>query len=210
MLRQGFIEAEQPEVQRAYGQLIPPSERLAERLRGELADVSAPDSRVRNAALTMLAREVFKEYSAQLKEWLADPRTTDALLGALADPDPHVAEKAAGILSVIVSRYFPDRRAFAPMAALLNSGRKQTRVYAVFTLAHLAHGELWGVLLPALADKAREVRHAACRAAVFNLVPAELSKSTREMFQGALRECLSDSDPATRSMAEKALRKLGG
>lgn len=210
LLREGFIEADEPQVQRAYGDLIPPGERLAEKLRGVLANLSAPEPKVRAAAAEALAREVFKEFSTHLKEWLADPRTTDLLLAALADPDPKVAEKVAGVLSVIVSRYFPDRRVFEPMRALLQSRRMQTRLYAVFALQHLAHGDQWRVLVPTFADPAKGVRHAACRAVVFDLVPGELSKPTREDLARALRDLRSDPDAATRAMAEKALRKLIG
>jgi HEAT repeat protein len=208
LLAAGFVSGEDATVQREFVKLIPPSEALAEH-RDVLARVSARTPAARYKALHAIAREVYKETSTYLKSWLADPRTTDVLIAAAADPDPKVAQEAACVLYIVLDRYFADRRAFQPLAALLHSKQKQTRLYAVFAIAALDHPDRWNVLLPAFEDRSVDVRKAACRAVVFNYRPGQASKGTLATLKQLVDERLSDPVAPVRSMAANARQQLG-
>lgn len=208
LLEAGFVHGEDETVQREFVRLIPPSPALVEH-RDVLARASAPDATSRYKALNAISREVYQETSTYLKSWLADPRTTDVLIAAAGDNDPKVAQEAAAVLYIVLERYFADLRAFHPLVALLESKRKQTRLYAVFGIAELAHPERWKALLPMFTDRSGEVRKAACRAIVFNFGPDQASKETHAALKQLVNELLSDEDASVRDMAEKARQRLG-
>lgn len=209
LLDEGFVRRHDPDIESAYPKLIPPNPLLEARLKGELARVADPDPEVRYKTLAAILREVFGEWSLDLKAWLTDPRSTAALTRALRDGRPDVAEKAAGVLSMVLSRYFADLRAFEPLADLLKSRRKLTRVYATYGIGYLAHPERWRVLLPMFRDRATDVRRTAVRTAAFNAAGSSMSPATRSELTEELRRLLGDKDASTRDMAETALQKLG-
>jgi HEAT repeat protein len=208
LLAEGYVRREDADIQRAYAKLLRPSGVLATKITEVTAAVSDPSAEARYKALSALAREVFKETSLHIKAWVADPRVTGLLIGALDDEDPRVVEKAAAILSVVVSRYFADLRAFEPLVALLESKRKQTRLYAVFSIPYLARPDRWDVLLPAFEDAAPEVRQTAVRGVLSDEALDELPAGTRTALADALRPFVKDKDPATKVMAERALARL--
>jgi HEAT repeat protein len=208
LLAEGFVKCQEPELQRVFPELIPPSPSLARRLESLETALSRPDAEARYNALKAISRDVFQETSLHIKEWAADPRFIDPLIGALSDPDPKVVEEAAAVLSVVVSRYFADQRMFEPLVRLLQSRRKKTRLYAVTAIAHLTHPHRWQALLPVFRDPAHEVRHAACRAVLFNLDVVEVSPDLRAALKTELRARVADENTTTRAMAERALQKL--
>lgn len=208
LLEAGFVRSDDEAVQREFVRLIPQSPALAAH-RDILARVSARDAASRYKALNAISREVYQETSPDLKSWLADPRTTDVLIAAAGDNDPKVAQEAAAVLYIVLERYFADLRAFSPLVALLESKRKQTRLYAVFGIAELAHPERWKALLPMFKDRSAEVRKAACRAIVFNYGPGQASKEIHAALHQHVTELQSDEDASVRDMAGKARQRLG-
>lgn len=208
LLTEGYVHREDADVQRAYPQLLKPSGVLAKKLAEVSAAVSEPSAEARYKALSALAREVFQETSEHLRAWLADPRVTDLWIQALGDDDPKVVEKAAAILSVVVSRYFADLRTFEPLSALLMSKRKQTRLYAVFSIPYLARPDRWDVLLPLFGDSAPEVRQTAVRGVLSDEALDQLPAKTRATLADVLRPFAQDKDATTRVMAERALARL--
>lgn len=209
LLEQGFVRRHDAEIENIYPNLIPPPSLLSARLTGDLLRVADPDPDVRYQALMVMQREVFGEASPDIRAWCADPRATDVLIRALRDDEPRVVEKAAGVLSMVLSRYFADIRAFEPLAGLLKSRRKQTRVYATYGIGYLAHPDRWRALLPIFQDTATDVRRTAVRVAVFNAPGSAMTDETRSKLLAGLRRLLADPDTSTRGMAETALQDLG-
>lgn len=209
LLEQGFVRRYDPEIGTAYPKLIPPTPLLSIRLKGDLLRVADHDPDVRYQALAVMLREVFGEASPDIRAWCADPRATDVLIRALRDEEPRVVEKAAGVLSMVLSRYFADVRAFEPLSGLLKSRRKQTRVYATYGIGYLAHPDRWRALLPMFKDTTTDVRRTAVRVAVFNAPGSAMPDDTRSELMAEMHRLLSDPDTSTRGMAKTVLQDMG-
>jgi HEAT repeat protein len=207
LLDEGFVQRSDRAVQAAYLELIPPADAKPE-LNEPLRRLASSDPDVRYKAIQAISREMFQESSIPRQAWASDPRVTTVLIDALEDEDKRVVEEAAGVLAVIVGRYFADLRAFEPLVPLLESGRKQTRVNAVAAIGKLSHQDRWRVLLPMFKDKAAEVRRSAVRQVVFNGADGSIPGDVLPDVKSELRRLLTDKDASTKTMAKTAIGKL--
>jgi HEAT repeat protein len=159
---------------------------------------------------------------------LADARAVSPLLGCLADLEPRVrsaagealrelgeAPLAEAVLGVLEGQpealgalaRLGDRRALAPLAALLTDERPTLRGVACQVLGILGDGEAIEPLVRALEDRAPEVRAAACYALARLAQLIKSQNGTRVV--PALRSGLFDSVRFVRQAARAALEALG-
>jgi HEAT repeat protein len=208
LLEGGFIKQLDRQVEEAFLELIPVNEDLNEWLNGPIRQLQARDPKVRRDAARQIRIQAMKEFSLRRKAWMADPRTTGPLIQALRDPNDPVVEEVAGALAMIIKRYFPDLRAFDPLASLLASKRKGTRHYAVLGVGWLDREDRWDLLVPFLTDKAFEVRRAAARVVVFKALKATISPKTRAAMREALQKS-PDKDGIHGDLTRNAIATLG-
>lgn len=209
LLREGYVDRADAQVQAAYESLIPVTPQLQEQLDGVLAQLQDADPRVRKKAANSFRRIAMKATSVILMKWMRDPRTTGRLIAALDDADPACKEESAGALAWTIWRYFPDLRAFEPLSALLSSSRKETRFYATLGIGWLNHPQRWKALLPMFSDKSEKVRQTACKAVVFNAGKAAIDAATKQQLRERLTACLTDTDVQVRTLASNGLHFLG-
>jgi HEAT repeat protein len=208
LLENGFIERLDSEIQAAYEQLIPLSKALQEQLSGPLASLRSKQAATRSKAADQIGREARKEWSSDRKVWLADPRTTGPLIKALDDVDDKVVEVAAAAIAAIARGYFPDLRAFDPLAKLLSSPKKNVRLYAVLGISSLHHPDRWKLLLNMTTDKVTDVRRTVCRSMVAYLPKSKLSPALRAKLIAAITPLQSDPDGVVKKVAGNVLRLL--
>lgn len=209
LLKHGFIQATDAAAQKAFFDLLPPSEQLARQLAGPLKQLRDSSAAARLKAARALYNEARKETSTKRAAWMADPRTTAPLIAALTDEDPRVAEEAAGALAEIIIRYFPDQRAFPALARALRHPRKEMRLNAARSISLLRHKDRWQVLLPLLADKTADVRQEVCMVVTDAAMRGDLSARERRELRPAMLRALQDKDSEVRLLAANALREIG-
>src|SRR5262245_54034953 len=105
LLEEGYIARSQPEIQAAYLELIPPNATLREMLDTIYVGLDAANVAVRRKTILGLAREFSKETVRNNVRWMRDPRASDPIIKATADPDRTVSERALGTLMRLVSRF---------------------------------------------------------------------------------------------------------
>jgi HEAT repeat protein len=211
LIEEGFQKRIDPVIVRAYEKLIPPRAPLLEHLDKELAQLQAVDPKVRKAAADAINKQARAEGSIYASEWLADPRTTGALLNALAkEQDVLVSEALASALASICFRHMQDLRVFDPMCALLASKRMKTRSSAVCALGYLRSDDKWAQLVPMLCDKSAEVRDSACYALMNKNDDEVLPPQVLKTAIHSLKAAKKDPNGTVRAHALIALERLCG
>ena len=125
----------------------------------------------------------------------ADPKTVDALIGALKDADPGVRQAAAESLGRI-----GDPRAVDPLGALVGDGNVEVRRAAIEALGNLEDPRGIPALTRAASDANPAVRREAAEALLSFDEPAALDP---------LVKLLGDSDPKVRVTALEGLSHRG-
>ncbi len=133
---------------------IPPKSDPAKALR----DVTDPDPQVRKAGAMWIGKHAYGGAHRWTEAWLADPRTTEALLPLLDDPDPEVAEQAITAIRGIMGRHYQDPRVFPGAVRLMQSDRVNTRQAAALVAMQLDGEACLDDLLRLFKDPIKSVR----------------------------------------------------
>jgi hypothetical protein len=151
LLVEAYVKRDEPTLQAAYLELIPPTPTLLEIQAESYDDLRDPDPKVRLKAATRITRECTKVYPRHSVRWMRDPRATAPLIQAAAsDPDAKVADKTLLALSCILCSYFPDQRALPVLLSRLNDTRQEARASAIGGLGSLRREELLDPLVDLL------------------------------------------------------------
>ncbi len=141
-----------------------------------------------------LGRQISAALSAQAVGAAADPKTIEALIGALDDSDPQVREQV-----VVTLGRMRDPRIVPALLPLLKDGNTEVREQAVFALARSRDPRATAAVSTMIDDSSSEVREQ-----VVHL----LGQSRNREAVPALLKALKDSSADVREQAAFALGQL--
>jgi HEAT repeat protein len=128
----------------------------------QLKALASPNRGRRLAAARWLLSQACKEIVNKREACLMSPLVTERLIACIqVEQDAKVKETMALALAYVLTRYFPDARAYPLMTVL--SKDKSARIRLAAVLAASAAGfDQWETLVPLLCDPDKVVRASAC------------------------------------------------
>ena len=216
LLIEAFVKRDEPELQTAYLELIPPTPTLLEIQAESYDDLRDPDVKVRLKAATRITRECTKVYPRHSVRWMRDPRATAPLMQAAAsDPDAKVADKALQALTCILCSYFPDQRALPVLLSRLKDSRQEARASAIGGLGCLRREELLEPLVDLLergTERDRDLVVAVVSGLAYETeanmrqLPIRWSPQGRRRWVARMAAALGDGTASIRRSAAVALK----
>jgi len=167
------------------------------------------DTAARLRAAREVAKMALQETTSHEEAFFHAPGVMDAIIRALDDPEPAVAENAVIALAEAARRYVKGAGGYPGVARLLHSRRALTRAWAA-KAAGVVGGDRCAEDVLALAhDRSAKVRGEVYDVLVDLAAAGQLFAEHRKQAQEAAVAALADDSWEVRELAASALSELG-
>ncbi len=151
LLREGYIEAINTEIQDAYLEFIPPTLELEKELATSLKQLFDKDISIRRKASVYINKQSRGNWTTKQRGWLRDPRTVGLLIEALKDEDEKVVINACIALGMISKRYdYNDLRIYNAIVKLFSHKSDEVKIKAAQSIPQFNFEEGWKKILKSL------------------------------------------------------------
>jgi HEAT repeat protein len=167
------------------------------------------DAAVRLKAAREVADLALRETSCNEEAFFQARGVMEAIIHALDDPEPEVAEQAVIALAEGARRYVKGAGGYEGVRRLLKSRHAQTRAWAARAAGVVGGHRCAEDLLPLVHDRSAKVRGEVYNVLVDLSAAGQLFAEHRKHAQEAAVTSLGDDSWEVRDLAASALRELG-
>jgi len=150
-----------------FTKLFPASKELEKELKGSLADLSDDNPSSRKKAADYIERQARNDWTTKRRDWLADPRTMDYLIRALADNEAKVVEDVVLAIGSICQRFeYLDCRAHDALCDLYVKSDDRLKITIASSLPQFNTAKSWALIQNTLnCSPSKEAVYAVAQAA---------------------------------------------